>query len=122
MRSRNSRSNLRVINSLVRCIQKDQITIAHFQLVRPDLRLWIWELDQKPGLPWSVWIEAAEKQLRRHKRALTRLSTSQDFTLFVSIASHKDQVVKTPSSFLALLANQQLNLEIELSGAKFLRS
>jgi hypothetical protein len=102
-----------ITNALIRCTRKDSEATGLFELARPDLGLWVLELDFPPDGQQAEQLAGICRQLQANSVRLQRLSEgSVDYTLHLTfdLLEH-DPIVLTPS-LIRLASECGFNLEL----------
>ena len=88
-----------ITNALVRCTREDTEAEGLFELTRPDLGLWVLELDFTPDGQQAEQLAGICRQLQANSARLQRLSEgSVDYTLHLTFdLPEQDSIVLTPS-------------------------
>ena len=103
----------KLVNALIRCVRSDRAAEPRFELVRPDLGLWVRELGDPFAKGWSeqVKIIVAELADLRHELASLRVG-SDDFTLFLGIETFMP--IKIPRQLMELALEWGFEIEVHV--------
>ena len=102
-----------IINALIRCTRQDREAEGLFELTRPDLGLWVLELDYEQDSPQADQIDGICRQLRSHSDRLQNLHEgSADYTLHLKFElPEHERIILSPK--LSQLASEcGFNIEL----------
>ena len=94
-----------ITNALIRCTRNDDFPKGTFELVRPDLGLWVFELPED--------LDGIIRDLTEIASLLKQLSKgSVDFTLHLAIASTFPYPLRIPKALTALSLECDFHIEV----------
>lgn len=102
-----------ITNALIRCTRNDSEAAGLFELTRPDLGLWVLELDCEHDESQAVQIDGICRQLRSHSHRLQKLHEgSADYTLHLTLDLPEHERIILSPKLSRLAAECGLNIEI----------
>ena len=102
-----------ITNALVRCTREDTEAEGLFELTRPDLGLWVLELDFTPSVHKSEQMAEICRQLQRNSVRMQKLSKgSFDYTLHLTFDLPGHEPIVLVPSLMRLAAECGFNLEL----------
>lgn len=102
-----------IVNALVRCFRKDHEAEGLFEHVRPDLGLWVLELDYTYGGSQAEQIAEICQHLHLHEARLKRLyKGSSDYALHLAFHQHEYGAITLPRKLSRLAAECGFYIEI----------
>lgn len=102
-----------IINALIRCTRQDREAEGLFELTRPDLGLWVLELDFTPDGVQAEQIAQICRQVRSNAGRLQKLEKgSFDYTLHLKFDLPEGERIMLPSSLSRLASECGFNLEL----------
>ncbi|YCM42928.1 hypothetical protein V2O64_16595 [Verrucomicrobiaceae bacterium 227] len=101
------------MNALIRCTRRDSAAADLFELVRPDLGLWVLELDYKLDGEQAEQLAGICDQLQLNLPGLRKLRNgSVDYTLHLTFDLLERQRIIFPPRLLRLASECGFNLEL----------
>jgi hypothetical protein len=101
-----------ITNALVRCTRKDSDAAGLFELTRPNLGLWVLDLDFSPDDQQADQLAGICRQLANYAR-LHRLSDgSVDYTLHLTFDLLANDPIVLAPSLIRLASECGFNLEL----------
>jgi len=105
-----------IINALIRCTRQDREAEGLFELTRPDLGLWVLELDFTYDDPQAEQIAEISRQLQANLVRLRALHEgSADYTLHLTFDLPESERIVLPPPLSRLASECGFNLEFYAS-------
>jgi len=105
-----------IVNALIRCTRQDREAEGLFDLTRPDLGLWVLELDYTGDDTQVEQIAEICQQLQANLAQLRKLQEgSSDYTLHLIFDLPEHERIVLPPLFSRLASECGLNLEFYAS-------
>ncbi|MBP6602759.1 MAG: hypothetical protein KA250_13195 [Verrucomicrobiales bacterium] len=105
-----------IINALIRCTRQDHEAEGLFDLTRPDLGLWVLDLDYADGDPQAEQISEICRQLQANSVRLQKLREgSDDYTLHLNFDLPERERIVLPPTLCRLASDCGFNLELYAS-------
>lgn len=102
-----------ITNALIRCTRQDRAAAELFELTRPDLGLWVLELDYTQDGTQGEQIAEICRQLQINLlRLRNRHEGSADYTLHLKFDLPERERIILPPSLTRLASECGLNLEL----------
>lgn len=102
-----------IINALIRCTRQDREAQGLFELTRPDLGLWVLELNFTSDGLQAEQLDQISRQVRANADRLRKLDHgSSDYTLHLKFDLPGGERVVLPASLSRLASECGFNLEI----------
>ena len=102
-----------IINALIRCTRQDEEAAELFELTRPDLGLWVLELDYTQNGTQAEQIADICQQLQRNSLRLRKLHEgSADYTLHLTFDLPEQERIILPPLLSSLASECGFNLEL----------
>jgi hypothetical protein len=103
-------------NAVLRCTRDDDDAAGLFALARPDLGLWVLDLDWPPNVPLAEQLAGIHRQLQAHLVRLEKLREgSVDYTLHLTFDLPEHEPIVLPPSLISLASRCGFNLELYVS-------
>ncbi|MEO8615953.1 MAG: hypothetical protein ABI600_12490 [Luteolibacter sp.] len=105
-----------IINAVIRCFRQDSEAAGLFDLTRPDLGLWVLDLDYTPDAPQGEQIAEIFRQLQANSIQLQKLHEgSVDYTLHLKFDLPERKPIIIPPTFSKLASECGFSLELYAS-------
>lgn len=102
-----------ITNALVRCTRNDSEAAGLFELTRPDLGLWVLELDFTPDGQQAEQLAGICRQLQANSVRLLKLyEGSVDYTLHLTFDLPDREPILLAPSLIRLASECGFNLEL----------
>ena len=102
-----------ITNALVRCKREDSEAAGLFELTRPDLGLWVLELDFTPDVHQAEQLAGICQQLEANSVRLRKLHEgSLDYTLHLTFDLPECEPIVLAPSLVGLASECGFNLEL----------
>jgi hypothetical protein len=102
-----------ITNALVRCTRADSAAAGLFELTRPDLGLWVLELDFTPDAHQGEQLAGICHQLQANSVRLQKLHEgSVDYTLHLTFDLPEREPIVLSPSLVRLASECGFNLEL----------
>ena len=102
-----------ITNALIRCTRQDREAEGLFELTRPDLGLWVLELDYEQDDSQAVKIDGICRQLQSHLDRLQKLHEgSADYTLHLTFDLPEHERIILPPKLSRLASECGFNIEV----------
>jgi hypothetical protein len=102
-----------IVNALIRCTRQDRVAEGLFELTRPDLGLWVLELDFELDATQANQIDGICRQLRSYSDRLKILQEgSADYTLHLTFELPEHERIILPPKLSRLASECGFNIEL----------
>jgi hypothetical protein len=106
-------SNGSITNALIRCTRQDREAEGLFELTRPDLGLWVLELDYTRDGVQAEQIAQICRQVKANSARLQKLDEgSADYTLHLTFDLPERERIVLPPALSRLASECGFNLEL----------